>query len=72
LQELFEIQVDQIRHRGNPDESFVSFATSKAEQPEALAGKHSENILLIADEASGIPDPVFEAARGSMSGTTRR
>jgi phage terminase large subunit len=65
---IFEIQVDQIRHRAAPEESFVSFATSKAEQPEALAGKHSENILLIADEASGIPDPVFEAARGSMSG----
>lgn len=68
LLDIFEIQVDQIRHRAAPDESFVSFATSKAEQPEALAGKHSDNVLLIADEASGIPDPVFEAARGSMSG----
>lgn len=68
LADLFEIQVDQIKLKAAPDESFVSFATSKAEQPEALAGKHSENILLIADEASGIPNVVFEAARGSMSG----
>lgn len=67
--DLFEIQVDQIRLKAAPDESFVSFATSKAEQPEALAGKHSDNVLLIADEASGVPDPVFEAARGSMSGS---
>jgi phage terminase large subunit len=66
--EIFEIQVDQIKHKGAPEESFVSFATSKAEQPEALAGKHSDNILLIADEASGVPNVVFEAARGSMSG----
>jgi hypothetical protein len=29
---------------------------------------HSENVLLLADEASGIPASVFEAASGSMSG----
>ncbi len=33
-----------------------------------MAGKHSENVLLIADEASGIPEKVFEAGAGSMSG----
>src|SRR3990167_5026380 len=34
------------------------------------AGFHAEEgfVLLIADEASGVPDPVFEAASGSMSG----
>lgn len=68
LQDLFEIQVDQIRLRAAPDESFVSFVVSKAETPEALAGKHSANVLLIADEASGIPEQVFEAAIGSMRG----
>lgn len=67
LQDLFEIQVDQIRLKAAPDESFVSYVVSKAETPEALAGKHSENVLLIADEASGIPEPVFEAAVGSMA-----
>lgn len=66
--QAFEVQVDQIRHRDAPDTNFVSFATSKAETPEALAGKHSPNLLLIADEASGIPEQVFEAASGSMSG----
>jgi phage terminase large subunit len=68
LQEIFEIQVEEIRHRGAPDESFISFATSKAETPEALAGRHSEHMLIIPDEASGVPEPVFEAAAGSMSG----
>lgn len=29
---------------------------------------NSENVLLIADEASGVPEAVFEAAAGSMSG----
>jgi hypothetical protein len=68
LQELFEVQVEEIRHRGAPHESFISFGTSKAETPEALAGRHADYMLIIADEASGIPDPVFEAAAGSMSG----
>lgn len=67
LLELFEIQVDQIRLRSAPEESFVSYVVSKAETPEALAGKHSANVLIICDEASGIPEPVFEAAVGSMA-----
>jgi len=41
---------------------------SRPEQPESLAGVHSSNVLLVADEASGIPEQVFEAAAGSMSG----
>lgn len=68
MQELFEIQVDEIKHRDAPDECFVAFGTSKAETPEALAGRHSANMLIIADEASGVPEAVFEASAGSMSG----
>lgn len=68
LQDLFEMQVDQIKLRAAPDESFIAFRTSKAETPEAMAGVHSAHVLLIGDEASGIPEAVFEAAAGSMSG----
>lgn len=69
LAELFEVKSESIVHRGAPEESFISFRTSRAETPEALAGVHSEgHVLLIADEASGVPDPVFVAASGSMSG----
>lgn len=69
LLDLFEVKSESIVHKGAPEESFVSFRTSRAETPEALAGVHSEgHVLLIADEASGVPDPVFVAASGSMSG----
>ncbi len=69
LQDCIEIQSEGIYLRAAPDESFISFRVSKAETPEAMAGVHSPGwVLLIADEASGIPDPVFEAASGSMSG----
>jgi hypothetical protein len=39
------------------------------DRPEAMAGVHSEGwVLLIFDEASGIPEAVYSAASGSMSG----
>jgi phage terminase large subunit len=66
--DLFEIQTEQIRHKTAPEESFIAFRTSKPETPEAMAGVHSEHVLLIADEASGIPQKVFDAGAGSMSG----
>jgi phage terminase large subunit len=70
LQTLFELKSESIHLAAAPEESFVSFRTSRAETPEALAGVHSANVLLIADEASGVPEQVFEAAAGSMSGHT--
>ena len=65
---LLEIKSDRIELKSQPESTFISCRTSRAEQPEALAGVHSENVLLIADEASGVPSAVFEAASGSMSG----
>jgi len=52
------------------DSMNVSFAvakTARRETPEALAGLHSENMLFIVDEASGVDDIIFETARGAMS-----
>jgi len=68
LAELIDIQVETIRLRAAPEESYISFATSRPETPEALAGIHSVNTLLVPDEASGVHDAIFEAASGSMSG----
>lgn len=68
LKALLEVQSEGIYFKADPDGSFISFRVSKAETPEAMAGVHSAHVLLIPDEASGIPDPVFEAASGSMSG----
>jgi hypothetical protein len=68
LADLFEIKSERIELIARPEESFIAFATSRAENPEALQGKHSENLLLLVDEASGVPEQVFEASSGSMSG----
>lgn len=50
-----------------PSESFAVARTSRPERPEALQGFHSENILFVIDEASGIPDEVFQVAEGALS-----
>ena len=68
LQEQIEVLTETIRLRGAPAESFISFRVSRAETPEALAGIHSDHVLLVVDEASGVPEGVYETAAGSMSG----
>ena len=67
IRTLFETYSDRIELKANPEASFVSARTSSPERPEALAGVHAEHVLLIGDEASGIPEQVFEAASGSLS-----
>ena len=68
IQELLTIKSDRVELTAAPSEAFISARTSRAETPEALAGVHSDNVLLVVDEASGVPEKVFEAAAGSMSG----
>jgi len=70
LRQLFEVKARSISLRAAPKESFFSARTSRSETPEALQGVHADtgHVLLIADEASGVPEAIFEAAAGSMSG----
>ena len=65
---VLEVKSDRIELKSKPESTFISCRTSRAEQPEALAGVHSPSVLLLADEASGVHEKVFEAASGSMSG----
>lgn len=68
LLELFELKAESIELKSDPEGSFVSAKTSSKDRPEAMAGVHSQHVLLICDEASAIPEEVYEAAAGSMSG----
>jgi hypothetical protein len=68
MQDMVMIGHDRAEHRAYPSESYITIATARPEQPEALQGVHSKNVLLIADEASGVPNKIFESAGGSMSG----
>lgn len=63
----FEWSAGAYKMRSNPSESFAVPRTSRPEKPEALQGFHSENILFVIDEASGVSDNVFEVAEGALS-----
>ena len=64
---LFTVKSDRVVLNSSPKDCFISARTSSKEQPEALAGVHSANVLLLVDEASAVPEEVFESAQGSMS-----
>jgi hypothetical protein len=68
LKAMLTVKSDRVELIAAPSEAFISARTSRAETPEALAGVHSDNVMLVVDEASGVPEQVFEAAAGSMSG----
>jgi phage terminase large subunit len=63
----FEWSGGSFKMKSHPSESFAVARTSRPEKPEALQGFHSENILFLIDEASGVADNVFEVAEGALS-----
>lgn len=63
----FEWSAGAFRMKDAPNESFSVARTSRPERPEALQGFHSEHILFLIDEASGVSDNVFEVAEGALS-----
>ncbi|MDE2098912.1 MAG: terminase B [Patescibacteria group bacterium] len=63
----FEWTQGSFRMASAPNESFSVARTSRPERPEALQGFHSEHILFLIDEASGVSDNVFEVAEGALS-----
>lgn len=68
LQDLYNCKSDRIELIAASEESFFSARTARRESPEALQGVHSDHVFLVADEASGVDEAIFEAAVGSMSG----
>ncbi|WP_086922252.1 hypothetical protein [Variovorax sp. JS1663] len=67
LGEQFTWSAGAFRMSAAPNESFSVARTSRPERPEALQGFHSEHILFLIDEASGVADNVFEVAEGALS-----
>ena len=66
--DLWDITSDHITLKAD-QECFITARTSRPDRPEAMSGLHSAHVLLVADEASGVDEAVYEAASGSMSST---
>ena len=64
---MIKINTDRIELLDNPEECFAVARTARKEQPEAFQGFHSENMLFLIDEASGVDDLIFEVGEGALS-----
>ncbi len=70
IQDLYEWSTTYVRIKERAQTWFARAATSRKEAPEAFAGIHGDHILLAGDEASGIPDEIFESGRGALTNDT--
>ncbi len=64
---MFEWTNDYVRVVYNPEAWFARARTSTKENVEAIAGVHSDHVLVVADEAAGVPEPIFQAAEGALT-----
>ncbi|MCC7570614.1 hypothetical protein KO465_04660 [Candidatus Micrarchaeota archaeon] len=68
----FVIQKDVVFHKDDKKEWWLrlispSVRSNKEEQAETLAGLHGDHLLIIVDESSGVPDPVFVPLEGALT-----
>jgi hypothetical protein len=57
----------KVSLKGAKDASFAVGKTSRKESPEALQGFHGDNLMFVIDEASGVPDEVYQVAEGALT-----
>lgn len=69
IQSLYDWSSGYMRIVESPETWFARAKTARKENPEALAGVHSDYVMVIADEASGVPDEIFNTAEGAMTGS---
>lgn len=68
----FIVRKDVICHREAQKEWWVRFISpsvraTKEEQAETLAGLHGDHLLIVVDEASGVPDPTYIPLEGALT-----
>jgi phage terminase large subunit len=73
---IFEWSATTIRHRVYPEEWFAAARTTSSrksdgtgdKQAEGLAGIHAKHVLVLIDEASGVPVEIFDALENTLTG----
>ena len=71
LQDWFRWSKTHLRHVTAPEEWFAVAQTASSKSPESIQGYHAQYLLVIADEASGVDDSIFEALEGAQTTTTK-
>lgn len=63
----FKWSATKFWHKDHPETWFVAATPNTEHNSEAFAGLHSRYNLLIFDEASAIPDKIWEVSKGAMT-----
>ena len=65
----FQVTTERIYHRQFKESWFCSAQSCREENSEAFAGQHAADStsFYIFDEASAVPDPIFEVAEGGLT-----
>ena len=58
---------DRIAAACAPETQYATYRVARKGNADALQGFHASHVLYVIDEASGVDDAVFEAARGALS-----
>lgn len=64
LKDEVEVFKEQIKFTNG---NFAIPRTARPDKPEALQGFHADNIAFVLEEASGIPQKIFEVAEGALT-----
>ena len=67
IKDWFEWTATKFYHIGHPETWFTAAIPWSEKNPEAFAGQHGEHVLIIYDEASAIPDIIWEVSEGAMT-----
>jgi hypothetical protein len=68
---LIEGDIGELARTGLKSTDFREIVGFTAREAEAVAGISGSNLLYVADEASGIPEEIFEAMEGNRAGGAR-
>jgi len=63
----FEWTATKFYHKEHPATWFASSIPWSKDRPEAFAGTHAAHVALLFDEASAIPDVIYDTAEGAMT-----
>jgi len=67
VRDLFEIRKERFYFKLRRLTWFAVARTARKEQPDALQGFHADDLMYVCDEASGIPDEIFEPVEGALT-----
>lgn len=71
LSRLFTLTTDSLYDPGAREWGAIA-RTARKENPEALQGVHADHLLYVVDEASGVPEDIYEAAEGALASRNAR